>query len=267
MNKTEVFIDKAKKIHGDKYDYSLVEYFNNRIKIKIKCCIHGMFEQIPNCHLNGSGCRKCSSNTIAQKQRKTADQFIEDANKIHNNIYDYGLVEYQTSKTNVKIKCKIHGIFEQTPNMHLRGQGCPKCGIDKCTSSHLKTTQEFIDDAIRVHGEIYDYSLVDYKKSSIKIKIICNTHGVFEQLPSGHLNGYGCTKCGYELATTKLRSNKNEFINKAIKIHGNKYDYFFVIYKTNDVKVKIFCLDHGIFEQKPNGHLIGHGCPYCVNSI
>ena len=130
MNKkktTEEFIQEAKRIHSGEYDYSLVNYQTNKTKVRIVCPKHGVFEQTPNSHLNGSGCPCCYGT-----HKKTTEQFIKDAKKIHRDKYDYSLVDYKTAKTKVKIICKTCGkIFEQAPNNHLNGQDCPVCGRRK----------------------------------------------------------------------------------------------------------------------------------------
>ena len=129
------FINKAKKIHGDKYDYSKIEYVNAKHKIKIVCPIHGEFEQIPNTHLKGSGCKKCYFEKQSKAQRLTTDEFIEKANMVHKNKYNYDNVFYSKNNVKVKIVCPIHGEFEQTPQHHLKGSGCKKCG-DLSTGLH-----------------------------------------------------------------------------------------------------------------------------------
>ena len=119
LNK-EIFIEKAKNVHGDKYNYSLVEYINSRTKIKIICPVHGMFEQISKNHLKGSGCSICNKN-------KANYSFSDKALLKHNNKYDYSLVDYIDNKTKIKIICPIHGEFEQKAEHHLNGAGCPIC--------------------------------------------------------------------------------------------------------------------------------------------
>lgn len=121
---TEQFIEKAKEIHGDKYDYSKVNYINSHSEIEIICPIHGSFFQKAYIHLQGHGCPKCVDRKI---QLKSLKNFVEDAKKIHGDKYDYSLVDYKNSKTKIKIICPEHGTFEQTPNAHLRGNGCPCC--------------------------------------------------------------------------------------------------------------------------------------------
>ena len=246
---TDEFILRAKEIHNNKYDYSLVEYKNNYTKVKIVCPEHGIFKQVPSSHLNGNSCIFCYINS----KNSNTDKFILKAKEIHNNKYDYSLVEYKNSKNKIKIICPEHGIFEQLPKSHLEGQKCPKCNII--------TSEIFIRKAKKIHGDKYDYSLVEYKNNNTKVKIICLKHGVFEQSPSNHINSKNnCPKCSSSLLTT------DDFIKKAKEIHNNKYDYSLVEYKNNRTKIKIICPKHGIFEQKPNAHLNKQGCPLCNES-
>jgi G:T-mismatch repair DNA endonuclease (very short patch repair protein) len=119
----EIYIKKAKIKHGEKYDYSLIEYINSQTKIKIICSKHGEFLQNANSHLQGRGCVKCSLN----KKNKTTENFIERANKIHNNTYNYSKVDYIKAKTKVCIICNVHGDFLQTPDNHLHNHGCDAC--------------------------------------------------------------------------------------------------------------------------------------------
>ena len=114
---------------------------------------------------------------------------------------------------------------------------------------------------MKIHGDIYDYSLVDYKNTNTKVKIICKIHGEFEQKPNYHIQGNGCPKCGGGVKLTT-----EEFIEKAQNKHGFRYEYHLVDYKNTNTKVKILCPDHGIFNQKPNYHIQGNGCPKCTSS-
>ena len=188
------------------------------------------------------------------KKKLTQKEFIDRSLIIHNNAYDYSLVEYDNNKIKVRIICFKHGEFWQSPSKHLKGQGCPICAIDKITDN----TNIFINKSKLIHGEKYDYSLINYKNSKINIRIICFEHGEFWQTPSNHLSGHGCPKCGgrYKLTTLK-------FIEKSIKIHDNKYNYSEVLYINNKTKVKIKCPKHGTFTQRPDAHLRGQGCPKC----
>jgi hypothetical protein len=136
---TEKFIEKSKSVHGDKYDYSLVDYKNSLTPVKIICPIHGEFEQIPKSHMKGMGCKQCGINKLSQSQRMSTQDFIKAANQVHKNQYDYNKVDYKKSLQKVIITCPKHGDFLQTPNNHLRGVGCPKCGIEKPFNSEYFT--------------------------------------------------------------------------------------------------------------------------------
>ena len=243
----EEFIEDAKKIHGNRYDYSLVKYINCKAPVKIICLLHGIFESRPNNHLNGSNCAKCSRRT------KSNEEFIEEAKKIHGNKYDYSLVVYINTRTRIKIICSIHGIFEMQPNSHLQGQNCAKC------SKKAKSTEEFITDAKKIHGEKYDYSLVIYINAHTRIKIICQIHGIFECIPNDHLSGKNCAKC----IGNKVKSTE-KFITEAQEIHGDKYDYSLVDYINNHTPIKIICQHCGIYEQMPFVHLKGSNCSFCA---
>jgi len=249
----ENFIKSCIKIHNNKYDYSLVNYVNARTKVKIICPIHGVFEQTPENHKNRKqGCPKC-----AKKYKYNSDEIIEKFNIVHNNKYDYSLVNYVNAKTKIKMICPIHGVFEQRVDHHLNGKGCLKCN-----NLHKKSNEDFKKISNIIHNNKYDYSLVEYKNNHTKVKIICPIHGVFEQKPLNHINKkQGCPKC-----VGKNKTN-NDFILESIKINGNKYDYTQTHYKNNHTKVKIICPIHGVFEQLPNNHLTkNHGCPICNES-
>jgi Zn finger protein HypA/HybF involved in hydrogenase expression len=124
---TSEFIKKAKKIHGDKYNYLNVSYKTTHKRIPIVCKLHGTFYQTPNHHLNGSGCPLCGLITVNVKLRQPQKIFIEKSNKIHKNKYDYSKVNYVNAHTKVTIVCLKHGSFFQRPLHHLVGVGCPKC--------------------------------------------------------------------------------------------------------------------------------------------
>ena len=189
------FIDKARKVHDNKYDYSKVEYVNARTKICIICPIHGEFWQIPYIHSQNHGCPICGIEITKNKISITQKQFEDKANKTHNNKFKGFYGKYKSCFEKITIWCpKCNIYFNQTPASHLSGTGCPKCaGVKK------STTKEFIEKARKVHPDKdYDYSNVEYVNSKIKVKIICRKHGEFLQTPSDHLHGYGCPICGIE---------------------------------------------------------------------
>lgn len=221
------FILNAQKIHGSRYDYSLVDYKNSKTKVKIICKIHGVFLQIPNSHLSKKGCYKCRNLTISKSKTKSTESFILEAKEVHKDRYDYSEVEYKHSNKNIKIICKEHGAFYQSPNNHLRGFGCQSC------SGNMRINQSnFIVKSNTIHNFRYDYSLIgDVRGNKSKINIICKKHGIFEQSINKHLVGQGCpicTKSVSKIGTSWLNSLNNLNIihehklkeNKQIKVDG-----------------------------------------------
>lgn len=185
------FIERSRKVHGDKYDYSNVVYVNNQTPVEIICPTHGCFRQSPANHMNGSSCPKCQ-----KKAKHTKESFIDEAVKVHGNKYEYNKINYVQNKSKVIITCPEHGDFIMTPNAHLSGQGCPKCGVVSAANKNRKTTEQFIKEAKLVHGDLYNYSLVEYAGKDHKVKIICPKHGIFEQSPHNHVSSkHGCPKC------------------------------------------------------------------------
>ena len=211
---TSKFVTKARDVHGAKFNYSLVDYKNNKTKVKIICLVHGIFEQTPNHHLSGHGCKKCGNIETAVQQTSNTRDFIRKALEVHKSIFDYSLVNYRGNKVKVKIICKEHGVFEQTPNNHLsKKQGCPSCYGNK-----KHTTEEFIEKVEIIHKNKFDYSLVRYIRSTDKIKIICPKHGVFEQQAHSHLCGIGCPICkaskGEHRISKWLETNNTKFVRE-----------------------------------------------------
>ena len=260
-----IFIEKAKQIHGDKYDYSKVEYVNFKTPVCIKCNKHNIeFFQTPALHYHFNGCPECSKEKKSKIRRKSLEDFVKEAKKIYGEAYDYSKVDYENQNKKVCIICQKHGEFFVSPAVFLKGHGCPKCRKEK--GSHNKSnTKDFIKKAISVHGCKYDYSKVQYEKASQKVCIICPEHGEFWQTPNKHLQGRGCPKCAEIRQSERMSSNTEDFIEKAKKIHGDKYDYSKVDYIKNTLPITIICKTHGEFIQLPSVHLTGCGCPKCAN--
>ena len=197
------FLIKAEKIHGNRYDYSMVEYLSNKHKVKVICKIHGIFEQTPNSHLTGSGCPTCMNKKLTQ------EVFLFKAKKIHGDKDDYSMVKYINNKKKVKIICPVHGVFEQRPISHLEGSCCGKC------SGKYKTTVDYLKECKKIHGDKYDYSMVKYDGVFKKISIICPIHGIFEQMSDKHLRGNGCPVCKESKGERQIRQHLLE--------HGVKF--------------------------------------------
>ena len=251
IDKNGYFIQKAKEVHGNKYDYSKVNYINSKTNVVITCKDHGDFEQEATSHLSGRGCKKCGIDNIINKNSYNTEYFIKKANEVHGNKYDYSKTIYVKANKKITIICKKHGEFKQRPSDHLKGQNCSKC------SGGVKYDIEyFIQKAKEIHGNKYDYSKTVYIKQGVKV-LITDEYG-FEHLqnPSSHLQG-----CKLSIESVV---NKNDyFIYKSKQTHDNKYDYSKLEYKNANTKVKIICPEHGIFEQNPSDHLNGKNCRKC----
>lgn len=188
---TKEFISKSNEVHNFKYDYSMIEYVNCMTKVKIICDMHGLFEQTPLNHMKGHICKKCSSEKVANDQRK-GSEFVSNSVMKYGDKYDYSKVVYKNRVTKVIIGCLIHGDYVTTPVNHLNGNGCVECSREQRRVNNCGT---FIDKSNIVHKGRYDYSLVVYKTDKIKVSIICEKHGLFKQQPNTHLNGIGCPSC------------------------------------------------------------------------
>ena len=227
------FIQKAIAIHGDKYDYSEINYVNDKMNILIFCNKHGGFKQSPCNHLRSNGCPKCSYEKLSTLKRKTSEEFIQKAKAIHGDRYDYSKVNYKNSYSKVIITCPDHGDSEQFPFDHLNGQGCPKCSYEKLSLKFRNTVNEFIEKAKLIHENKYDYSKVIYTTSHTKVIIICSKHGDFEQLPHVHLKGHGCPICKAskgELALKVIFKKHNLSVKPQYRIPDEKYLYKYDFY-------------------------------------
>ncbi len=250
------FIERAIAVHGNKYNYDLVDYKTNDTKVAIVCKDHGVFYQAPAKHiLLKNGCPTCGGSL-----KLTTEIFIEQARQVHGNFYDYSKVEYKNARTGVVIVCPKHGDFKQSKDSHINKRN--RCR--KCNKEEKYATTEFIEQARQVHGDKYDYSKAIYKGCAEKMIIICPIHGEFEQSKNHHVDHkHGCQECGNHVQLTT-----ESFIVKAKLKHGDTYDYSSVDYVDSQTKVIIICNKHGEFKQTPNAHLnshlTGNGCPKCA---
>jgi hypothetical protein len=217
----EDFIKKAKEVHGDKYDYSEVDYQSNKEPVTIICPKHGPFKQSPVNHLRGSICRKCDLELRSEKLKWNTDTFIQRAKEVHGDDYDYSKVDYQGGSVPVTIICPKHNLeFKQTPGNHLRGAGCRLCANEKLREKYLMSQDEFIRRAKEIHGDKYDYSQVDYKGAEKKVKIVCPKHGPFLTLAVGHLSRkQGCPVCQESKGEKMTAKVLNSMGVKFIRLH------------------------------------------------
>ena len=276
---TSEFVSDARSVHGDRYDYFDGEYVSAMTKIKIICRKHGHFWQRPNDHLGGKGCSLCGRENTIAKRTSSLHSFIAKAQQVHGNVYDYSRAVYAKARKKLEVICLTHGSFWVAPVNHLSAHsGCPVCAAkarglanrqrltgsthDNFASTRAKRFANWLSSSREIHSDNYDYSKVRYKSNKDKVLIGCKKHGDFFTIPMKHIKGSGCPKCAGE----ERRLSQVDFIAKAIAVHGERYGYSRVVYKTGTDKVVIDCPEHGLFEQKPSKHLSGRGCPSCCES-
>jgi len=232
------FIKEAQSVHGTKYDYSKAIYSGNMGKLTIICPEHGPFQQTPASHVkNKSGCPRCYKNR--PKQHLSTDEFVEKLKCIHSNMLIYDDVVYTGADCSVNITCKQHGKFKRTAKNLIQGLGCKRCAKERVLSKVTKTTEEFLAECEALNTG-YDYSLAKYTRCQNKVKIICPTHGVFEQTPNQHLSKRSkCPKCFDEIRSNCYigRYTLNEKL-------GSKIGIFYVVEfnyeKSNDFRAFSF---------------------------
>jgi len=222
------FTTKANLKHKNRYDYSKVKYVNAFTNVLIICNKHGEFWQKPNSHLSGYGCKKCGLEQSYKKNNMGKERFIILSQILHGSKYDYSNVNYINNRIGVNIVCPQHGSFKQSPYVHIKGGDCKKCGYIKSRFKNRKTLNDFIKDCELVHGDKYDYSLVEYIGTDHKVKIICREHGIFEQRCSKHLQNQGCPVCSESKLEKEIRlfliSNNIEYKQQ----YGKKSDLFYL---------------------------------------
>ena len=251
------FIEKAHKRFGDKFDYDKVVYTTNAEKVTIICRKHGEFDVTPGSFLKLTyGCRQCSKENMRKDMITNLARFLQLAHDVHGDKYSYSLVDYKGVKFDVTITCPIHGNFVQAAGLHLNGCGCRKCNLKEGALRY--TTETFIEDAKKFHGDWFDYSQTIYKNGHEHVIVICPVHGALNITPSGHLKN-DCRRCVDE----GRRTTTAEFVARSNVVHNNKYTYERTVYVRCDQAVTITCPTHGDFEQRASCHLAGSGCYKC----
>lgn len=262
---TEEFIAKAKAVHGDRYDYSKVEYVDSKTKVCIVCKEHGEFWQRPSHHTNGHGCTKCASDVNAAAMRLWTEERCREV-----------ALKYTEMKV-FRTEC------EEAYNAALKHEWLKdytwlsyKIDVSKPKKKRQSYTQEEIIERIRsIFGERYSYEKVEYKAMKIPITLVCHEkdadgveHGEFSMRPDNIFSGkQGCPKCYDDRRSRLQRKPVEVFIEEAKKVHGGLYEYHKVEYVNTNSKVCIVCKIHGDFWQTPSNHLKGKGCPYCSGNV
>jgi len=226
-NNTRDYIADFREIHGEKYDYSRFEFKGSPRHVTVICPIHGPFPILVHNHLKGRGCPPCGYPRRADSKRRSTEDMVRRFRLIHSDKYSYEKMVWVDYKTEITVTCPNHGDFPQDPRNHNQGKGCPSCKTEKLIEERTFTKEDFISKAVEIHGEIYDYSLVNYVNSQTKILIICKKHGSFPQLPNNHLRGNGCPKCYHKSEGRIARFLHLNFItHRHFKIQNRRFDFY-----------------------------------------
>lgn len=261
----EEFIQLSRSIHGDRFGYEKTNFINYHIKITIECKLHGYVEVSPTAHIKGNGCNKCGKERGSKLKIRTKEYFLNKIEEKFGNKFSFSKMIYTHGAEPIIVICSIHGKFQTTPNLLLASKyGCSDCACETFGLNRRTSKEDFLITANKNHINYYGYSLVNFETLVDKIKIICPTHGVFEQVAGTHMSGSGCFNCAASKRGKLKRLDTEKFIQISKEKHGDVYDYSEVVYINNSTKVKIFCKVHKMFfMQMPQSHMAGKRCKSC----
>lgn len=259
----DIFLEDAKRVYGDKYDYSLIlNVSSKKEKVPIICPKHGVFYRNYNVFVTEQkGCPQCRP----PRHRWTQEEVVGKIHEFWGDKYDTSKVEFHNCNQKLTLLCKEHGEFKIDFVHILRHQGCPKCAKIKQAKSLRRNIDDVIHEANLIHNGKYDYSLIkDYKNDRTKYPIVCPIHGVFYQTFNNHIHAkQGCPLCGRIQCDESRKTTFQKFIEQAALVHNNKYEYLEQGFLDTQSYVSIICPTHGEFQQKASNHLNGQGCPLC----
>ena len=189
--------------------------------------------------------------------------------KIHGDKYNLDKVVYTKINKNITVGCPVHGDFQIQAANFKRGKGCPLCSYMATGDKNRSNKEAFLEKAYEIHGDVYDYSLVEYTTSNGQISIICSIHGIFQQGAYNHLVGKGCLTCGLERSKLSRVLSAETVLERFSDVHGDRYDYSEVVYIGDaHSSLKIICKEHGIFLQTYANHYHNRqGCPECAKEF
>ena len=258
---TEEFIKKARAVHGDRYDYSKVEYVNAQTPVVIICPKHGEFLQNPSSHTDGRGCKKCATEITAAKLKYwTEAKCYEEASRYSE------MKSFRTQSEEAYNAALKHKWLKNYTWLSY------KIDVSKPKKKRQSYTQDEIIEKLRsIFGDRYGYEKVEYKAMKVPITLVCHEkdangieHGVFSMRPDNIFSSnQACPKCYDDRRSRLQRKPVEKFIEEATKVHGGLYEYHKAEYINNKTEICIVCPVHGDFWQTPDGHLKGHGCPHC----
>lgn len=273
MRQEEAIANMSRR-HNNKFDYSKVVFKDYRSPITIICPKHGEYVTNYEKHMQDSALKSgCCPGCVYDARSSNKISYEETLKRINEKFPDKGynvtLDAWKEKGVNIWVTCPKHGSWYANRYWLFKGDGCPKCNVEKRTRAQTYTADDFIKKAIEKHGNKYDYSRVEYKGTEVPVEIICPIHGSFWQRLHAHSGSQkrGCPEC-WKQDHPSLQPKKIEtFIKDARAVHGDKYNYDKVVYINNKVPVVVTCPEHGDFSVKPNNHLTGKsGCPMCSTS-
>lgn len=262
----ETFVNKAKEVHGNKFEYFEESFTKTSSKLKIKCNKCGqIFEQLGTMHLSGCGCSYCNP----PHTKLTTEQFKEKLSVTHPNLEV--LSEYNGADKIIIVRCKIHDYtYKTTPHRLTQGANCKKCYYDRSSKNRTKTKEQVLEDLKQIHNNKYSFPYIDeeYVNSRSKITALCPKHGKFVISINKLISGHGCIKCANEKNGKSKRFTIEQFKEKSYKKHGLKYIYPHLEEELETAQsfITIICPEHGEFKQKSGIHSNGSGCPRCNES-
>lgn len=259
----EEFITKAKDVHGDTYDYSLVEFESFGNPVIILCAKHGEFNQTPTVHIKGFGCKRCADEYVGSLKRKPVEDLPD---WLFKDKYSKPLLDtYVKSSGKITFVCERHGEFKRKPTK-LKGEFiCPSCNKEFGGNKSNITTELFLKQITKIRPE-YDFSKVEYVNSVTHVEVTCDKGHTFTARPANLKIGHGCPVCYEDRKGDTLRKGKEFYIAKSIECHGNKYDYSLTEFNSCKDKTIVVCHDHGQFTCTMDNHSRGKGCPRCSSS-
>lgn len=259
-----ITIEQIQNLIGEKH--KVISYNGSKKPVILNCPIHGEFKlRLDHIRekIDTELCPKCKKE---EERINKFKEFEKQGEEIHNGKYTYHLESFTKMSAPTLITCPIHGDFKQVPTNHIYAkQGCKKCHNEQTLGKYKYSREEIIEMCKKTHGDKYIYDDIVFQGMKGKIlNIKCPKHGYFDQIAYDHIRGFGCEKCKFENQTM----SKNEFIEKATKVHNNLYSYNKdkMNFVNTNIKVPIICPIHGEFWQRPAYHLMGGGCPHCQTS-
>jgi hypothetical protein len=291
---TSWFIDKAREVHGFRYNYEKTIYVKAHERVTITCPKHGDFNQLAFSHLQGRRCYDCGLDAheayVATHRRGVStgpskrkgvspyeqSEFFRLCAKRHKDKYDYSDTVFMTTNRPIEPVCKEHGKFKLLASEHLRGRGCRKCGRRNQGLKKRIPFSKWLRAAHKIHRKTYEYDKTSYRTTKDSIRIKCKKHGWFEQNAARHIYlQHGCEDCANERVSILRSRKRSQFISESRSIHKRRYKYHLLVAdKKTDVlktdckgRVKLYCVKHGEVSIHPNNHIhLQQGCAICVGS-